>query len=312
MQKLREAFHRTAPIYDRALLTFHGTEGWDVYNCSIPFAWEGKTYIFGRVERREEWANSTVWLFEQTGKDEYTRVNEALTYPLEDPYVSIIDGEFIVGGTHVRYSGGKTEGYRAYFYRGTDPRALRPFTCGPRNMKDIRLVQMQDGRIGVFSRARGEHLEAIYGTSAVVGFTIIDSLDQLDADTIENAPVIPGVFGPGEWGGCNQCYLLKDGRIGVIGHRSYHQMDAEGINQQVYLNISFIFDPATHAISDMKIIGDRPSYPMADYKTPNLQDCAFTGGIVLRADGKADLYSGLSDAAEGRITIDVPFGELLS
>ncbi len=44
---------------------------------------------------------------------------------------------------------------------------------------------------------------------------------------------------------------------------------------------------------------------------PDLADCAFTGGIVMRADGKADLDSGLGDMTEGRITIDAPFGDLL-
>ena len=31
----------------------------------------------------------------------------------------------------------------------------------------------------------------------------------------------------------------------------------------------------------------------------------------LREDGKADLYSGLGDTHEGRVTIDNPFGDLL-
>ena len=38
-----------------------------------------------------------------------------------------------------------------------------------------------------------------------------------------------------------------------------------------------------------------------------LDDTAFTSGIVMREDGKVDLYSGLSDALEGRCVIDYPF-----
>ena len=34
-------------------------------------------------------------------------------------------------------------------------------------------------------------------------------------------------------------------------------------------------------------------------------------GIVLRKDGKADLYSGVGDTYEGRVTIDNPFAGLL-
>ena len=61
--RARQEFSRSKKIYDKALLRFEGTQGWDVYNCSIPFEWKGKSYIFGRVERREDFANSTSWLF---------------------------------------------------------------------------------------------------------------------------------------------------------------------------------------------------------------------------------------------------------
>ena len=145
----------------------------------------------------------------------------------------------------------------------------------------------------------------------MIGFAIINSIEQLNADVIENARYIEGLFDKGEWGGCNQCYLLKDGRIGVIGHRSYKQLDSDGSELQIYVNISFVFDYISFSVSDIRIIGDKSSYPDTEYMLDYLKDCAFTSGIVMRKDGKADLYSGLGDVAEGRITIDAPFGELL-
>ena len=178
-------------------------------------------------------------------------------------------------------------------------------------MKDVRLVELADGRIGVFSRPRNEEIETRYGSGAMVGFAVIDTVDQLNAEVIENVRYIEGLFGKGEWGGCNQCYLLKDGRIGVIGHRSYKQLDSDGVELQSYVNISFIFDYKTFAVSDLKIIGDKPSYPDTEHMLDYLKDCAFTSGIVMREDGRADLYSGLGDVTEGRITIDAPFGDLL-
>ena len=105
--------------------------------------------------------------------------------------------------------------------------------------------------------------------------------------------------------------VLRDGRIGVIGHRSYKQLDSDGVELQSYVNISFIFDYKTFAVSDLKIIGDKPSYPDTEHMLDYLKDCAFTSGIVMHEDGRADLYSGLGDVTEGRITIDAPFGELL-
>ena len=201
--------------------------------------------------------------------------------------------------------------FYGYFYRGTELEHMRYFTTGPDKMKDIRLVSLKDGRIGVFSRPRDKKVEETYGSGAVIGFAVIDSLDDLTADVIENAPAIGNLFGRGEWGGCNQCYLLKDGRIGVIGHKCYAEKDADGVKQSVYLNVAFLFDPETHQATEPQVIATRRSYPDAAAKLPKLKDCAFTSGIVLREDGKADLYSGLGDTHEGRVTIDNPFGDLL-
>ncbi|MBN1778368.1 MAG: DUF1861 family protein [Clostridiales bacterium] len=311
IMEARKAFQKSRKIYESALLRFHGADGFDVYNCSIPFRWQGKNYLFGRVEKREDFASSATMLFERFGQDEYAAVPSGMAYPLEDPYVTFVRGELILGGTHVRKSRGELEAFYGYFYRGSRPDWMTLFTSGPVNMKDIRLVELADGKLGVFTRPRGRHVEEVYGSEAVIGFTVIDTIDQLDAETIEKAPIIPELFGRGEWGGCNQCCLLRDGCVGVVGHRSYFSKDGQGVDQQVYLNISFIFDPDTHRASGMKIIGDKQCYPETEAMREDLRDCAFTSGIVMRSDGKADLYSGLGDVAEGRITIDSPFGDLL-
>ena len=312
MREQKACFEREGRIYESALLTFSGAEGFDVYNCSIPFTWAGHEYIYGRVERRDEWARSWVWLFEKRGKDAYSAVPGSMTYQLEDPYIQHIGGEIVLGGTHVRKQAGNIETYYGYFYRGNDLENLKYFTTGPDKMKDIRLVQLADGRIGVFSRPRGKEVEEKYGSGSVIGFAVIYRLEELTADIIERAPVIGNLFGKGEWGGCNQCYLLKDGRVGVIGHKCYQELDAKGVDQLVYMNVAFIFDPKTHEATEPAIIATRKSYPDAPAKMPNLADCAFTSGIVPRAHGKVDLYSGIGDTHEGRVVIDNPFGDLLA
>jgi hypothetical protein len=181
------------------------------------------------------------------------------------------------------------------------------FTTGPDYMKDIRLVELGDGTIGVFSRPRNEDILKNHGCEAMIGFSIINSLDELTAEIIENAPFIDSLFEDGEWGGCNQAYLLDSGKIGVIGHLSYSHTDFLGENQSAYMNMSFVLDPVTLAVENYKIIGTRDCYPAGPAKMPHLADCAFTSGIVMREDGKADLYSGLGDCKEGRIVIDYPF-----
>ena len=303
------AFEKTVPqgIYESSKLTFHGVDGYTVYNCSIPFEWEGKTYIFGRVEKFDIWADSHVRLFEKTGADDYTLVSASFTYPLEDPYISMIQGEFVLGGTHVKKKMGRIDTYFGYFYRGKDMMDLTYFTTGPDYMKDIRLVDLRNGTIGVFSRPRSAEIMEKYGSESLIGFTTIRSLDELSDEVIENARPIPDLFGKGEWGGCNQAYLLANGKIGVIAHQSYHDTDANGGDLLVYVNTAFEFDPVAFTASPIRVIGTRSCYPAGPAKRPDLVDTSFTSGIVVRPDGKVDLYSGLSDCEEGRITIEYPF-----
>ena len=303
----REQIDMNMRVYESAKLTFRGVEGFDVYNVSIPFHWQGKDYIFGRVERREEWARSWVRLFEKIGQDEWSLVPGSMIYQLEDPYVSIIGERLVMGGTHVRYKQGSVDTYFGYFYRGTKVDDLYYFTTGPEYMKDIRLVEMEGGRIGVFSRPRGEDVRRKHGSESMIGFTVIDSLDELTAETVENAPYIPDLFGKDEWGGCNQAYYLDSGKVGVIGHICYKTIGEDGHLKQVYMNLSFVLDVDKHEALDRKIIGTRSCYPDGPAKKPDLTDCAFTSGIVMREDGKCDLYSGIGDTEAGRIVIDNPF-----
>ncbi len=308
IKELKDQFElvKDQKVYDRATLSFHGVDGFDVYNCSMPFIWEGKEYVYGRVEKREEWARSWVRLFQKTGKDEYTLVKDHMIYQLEDPYISIVQGEMVLGGTHVRKRSGAVDTYYGYFYRGRDLNDLIYFTTGPDYMKDIRLVELSDGRIGVFSRPRNEEVKKKYGSASMIGFTIISTLEELTNEVIENAEPIMGIFDKDEWGGCNQVYLLADSTIGVIGHQCYTQ-PLEEETLAVYVNISFEFNAETFEFKNKKIIGSRSCYPLGPSKVPNLIDCTFTSGIVMRDDGKVDLYAGISDTMEGRITIEYPF-----
>ncbi|MDL2301851.1 DUF1861 family protein [Lachnospiraceae bacterium OttesenSCG-928-D06] len=308
LQEQKNIFDQNISIIENAILTFHGVDGYDVYNCSLPFTWEGKRYIFGRVERRGEWMRSWVRLFEETGLDHWTLVENSMIYQLEDPYIAIIHGELIMGGTHVRVKGGKLDTYYAYFYRGTKVDDLHYFTTGPDYMKDIRLVELTDGRIGVFSRPRNDEIKRKYGSESMIGFSIINNLEELTGEVVENAPLIEGLFQPGEWGGCNQVYLLPDGKLGVLGHFSYLEDEVCGEESvSVYTNMAFVFNPITREVENLKMIGTRKSYPEGPAKLPHLCDCAFTSGMVSRLDGMVDLYSGIGDCMEGRTVIPYPF-----
>lgn len=300
-------FEKNIVVYEQAKLKFYGVDGYDVYNCSVPFYWNEKRYMFGRVEKRSEWASSWSRLFTEIGKDQWLLVEDSVSYPLEDPCVSFINNELVMCGTHVQYSVGKLATYYAYFYRGTNIKNLEYFTTGPERMKDIRLVQLLDGRIGFFSRPRGNNVLEKYGSESMVGFDVIDSLEEFNDDKIKRAPFIRGLFNEAEWGGCNQAYALDSGLIGCIGHSAYNDISSQGNSIKVYANTAFVIDPTTRELLSNKIIGTRKSYPEGMCKKEHLVDCVFTSGILARTDGKVDLYSGLGDCEQGRIVIDNPF-----
>lgn len=308
LQQLRNEFEENKKIYDSALLTYRDlngkpysseSDGLDAYNCSVPFVMNGKTYSFARIEKHDVWAQSVVKLFEETSKDVFDEVPGAMIYQNEDPYVQFIDGELVMGGTRVTKNAGEIDYFDASFYRGKDVNCLDYFTQGPKCMKDIRLVQMPDG-VGVFTRPDGK-----------IGFVKIKSMQELTPDVIKNAELIDAVDENG-YGGCNQCYYLSSGKIGVIAHMVYTKIRDDKRPERVYVNTSFIFDPETRKTLDSKIIGTRRCYPESDHIRikPDgvpLDDTVFTSGFLLRDNGKVDLYSGVSDALQGRITIDYPF-----
>ena len=300
---LRNEYREKKKVYASEKLEFSGVGGRDVYNCSVPFEFDGKTYIFGRVERREEWASSTTHLFCKNEENVWQKVISFDPLPLEDPYVVKIHDEYVVAGTHVVKEKGTVKTYCCYFYRGKDLFSLRYWTTGPDYMKDIRLAELQNGKVCVFSRPRNEDILKEYGCESQVGAILIDSLDELCADVICKANYIKGMFNEGEWGGLNQAFVLEKELVGAIGHQCY----TNDKNCAVYVNTAYVIDLSKNKVVLKKVIGEREDYPKSASKITQLSDCAFTSGLVYRPDGKADLYSGLSDVGEGKIVIDDPF-----
>lgn len=296
-------FEREKSSGESAVLKFVGVNGYDVYNCSAPFVWRGKRYMYGRVEKPHEWARSRTMLFVETASDVWTRVENSMIYQTEDPNIAVIGGKLVLGGVFVRYSRGEGAGVFNFFYRGNDLEDMYYFTTGPRDMKDIRLVELADGKIGVFSRPRFAKADE-NGSLSCMGYTQIDTLDELCDEVIESARPIPDVFGKGEWGGPNQAYFLESGNIGIVGHKAYTLYG----DTQAYISVAWVFDPVSRRMLDEKILATTASFPAVRPKLARITDCTFPSGICMRSDGKCDLYSGLSDSCEGRVAIEYPFG----
>jgi hypothetical protein len=301
-----EEFKRSEIVKSAIIHRFEGVDGCDVYNPSVPFELDGVTYIAGRVESRDREKSKVMFFKEVSGS--WLLCRDALTFDLQDPFITWIDDELILGGVRVDWDE-ETNIAKAWytdFYKGTNLNNLTYFTSGPRHMKDIRLIQLKDNRIGIFSRPQGAEMINKYGCIAKVGFTIVDNLSDVTPEKIKNAPFLKELFLPEEWGGCNQVHLLKDGTLGVIGHKSYGEGD-DSNKILHYYGIAFVIDPYTREMSDPSIIISRDCFPAGPAKAPRLTDIAFTAGIVRGNDGTAVVYTGLSDAQIGSATIKDPF-----
>lgn len=306
-KELYHQFKLSQKVECAETLPVEGLPGFDVYNPSVPFLSDGEWVIAGRVEKRDS-EDSTVFFFREEGGVLYP-IADAPRLKLQDPFVTIIAGEIVFGGVRVMWNNGRIVSWVTDFYRGSSIYNLKYFTSGPDHMKDIRLLGMPDGRIAVCTRPQGDAVLKAYGCIAKIGFTVVDSLDQITSETIANAPVLHGHFLPQEWGGANQLHWLKNGLIGVIGHIAYMEHLENGEHEKHYYSSSFALDPATREMTATKVICSRDCFPPGEAKRPDLKDITFTGGIIRKDGGMAQIYTGLNDCQIGRAVIPDPFIE---
>lgn len=281
-------------------LVFEGVDGRDVYNISAPFKDEGEQVIAGRVERRDS-EESEIWFFVRRGERWLPREGAPI-YALQDPFYTRIGGELVFGGVQT-FPHPEREGelsWRTVFYKGDSLSGLQPFFQGPDQMKDLRLVELSDGSIGIFTRPQGEK-----GGRGKIGFAQVNRLEDLSVEIVQEAPVL-NQFLDEEWGGCNEIHLLANGKLGVLGHIA--RFDEQGARH--YYPMAFGYDPATGQYSDMEIIAERSDFLPGPSKRPDLADVVFSGGLVRQSGGKAKLYAGTGDAEAQKLIIDDPFVKL--
>ena len=281
--------YKPGSIRQAGLLTFEGVGDNDVYNVTAPFRVGSQRYIAGRVEPRDnEFASKTVFFTEQGGVWQPDHNTPALE--LQDPFVCFINGELILGGVKAWPTGNGSAAWYTEFWRGPNLRELSPWISGPLGMKGIRLVESGDS-VAVFTRPQGE-----VGGLGTIGFTVIDTLDELNGAVIEKAKLLDGLFAPGEWGGVNQAKQLADGTIGVLGHVARFEPD----NSRSYYAMSFRFDPLQFAVSEYRMVAARHDFPPAAPKREDLANVFYPGGWE-STDTVDILYGGAGDSC-------APFG----
>jgi hypothetical protein len=283
-------------------LRFMNVEGRDVYNISAPFKIRRTRYIVGRVELREREMGTKSVFFKKTGRQRKWRpVPLAPIFNLQDPFLSKIKEGIIFGGVEVEEKSEKGKiRFRTLFYRGKDLDSLNYFGNGPWGMKDIRFVELEDGRIGIFTRPRGGK-----AGRGKIGFRIVKYLKDIKPKTLSRARIIRNMFAKGEWGGVNEVHILKGGCLGVLGHIARFGE----CKKKYYYPITFKFNPGKKRFSGMKILVSRKDLPEGITKRDDLHHVIFPGGIRRGKKNRAVLYAGVSDAESYKITIKDPFTE---
>jgi hypothetical protein len=130
----------------------------------------------------------------------------------------------------------------------------------------------------------------------------VDSLQDITAEIIQNAPLLRNQIPELEKVGANEIHLLEDGRLGVLAHAANDAPD-----RQHYFATSFILDPASFEYTSMKMIACRNYFPKGPAKRTTLENVVFSGGLLRHGDGTATIYCGLSDCECGSVEIEDPF-----
>ncbi|MBC2156182.1 MTP-1 family protein [Listeria innocua] len=292
-------FYRETKTASHTRLELSGASDKDVYNITAPFTWLGKEYIAGRVEARDsEFAE--VRFFENTATDTYQLVENTTILALQDPFVTFVQEELIIGGVEVfpKETDQTMLDWRTNLYRATSLTDFEQIFTGPIGMKDLRVKELTDGRILVLTRPQGEK-----GGRGKIGAIVINSLADLTIEQIEKAPLLKRNFSGDEWGGGNEIHLLEDGRIGVLGHIAC--FDEAG--DRHYYACSFCLNEDFTQIDQEKIIAERADFAPSEPKRPDLADVVFSGGLIRNSDGTAELYAGIGDSDAQKLTIPDPF-----
>lgn len=228
----------------------------------------------------------------------------------EDPFLSVIDGQLFLGAVAVRFKEEKNdnghrimERYATSIYRlGEQGDAvIEKVAEGPADMKDVRLFQLQDGRIGLLTRPKGGDFGNGY-----VGFATIDKIEDLTAEVVLNAPAIfrpkdvvgaiPALraYWPDVWVGGNDAVVNGNGSVTVYGHFG---------TKGPYGAIRFSFDPPLRDSNRPKNVRNvqllvHPEELLGFPKEPVREITAFTGGC-LRVGGFDIVPFGWGDSYVG-------------
>ena len=297
-------------------------DNYDAYNPAFVAKSPESRLIAVRLEKR----NSIVGTQQYHPSIAFVKQNKPFTGPwhldehlprldmLEDPFVFHAkepNGKKItvLGGVRIR------ERFTDFlpqteFYKGESIHSLEPISFAVlHGLKDIRLLQLPDGRFLLCRRPRGQQ----FGRGRIT-LHVIDTLNDLVNNDVADLPTL-GVLDSGadvnDWVGVNAVYLLThEGKthIGLLGHIAFEDKDhivhyaactytlpLEGLLKEQLTRV------APH------VIATRDCFHSGPRKTTSLGDVVFPGALEHVTGDTYRLWAGLSDTRVGVLEVDKPF-----
>jgi len=296
--------------------------GYDAYNPALITDSAQGRLIAVRLEKRksvvgtQEYHPSIAFVRQKGPLTNQWHLDEHLPHldMLEDPFVfhaTDKNGKKVVvlGGVRIRK---RYEEFipQTEFYKGQTIHSLEPVSFAVlHGLKDIRLLQLPDGRFLLCRRPRGQQ----FGRGRIT-LHIIDTLDDLINNDVADLPTL-GVLDSGtdinDWVGVNAVYLLKHRGVkyvGLLGH-----IALEDKEQVIHYAACTYTLPLEDLLKERvvkilpHVIATRGCFEDGPSKTSVLGDVVFPGALEHMKDDTYHLWTGLSDTRVGVLDVEHPF-----
>lgn len=253
------------PEGEYSILEFDVPAGIHVYNTSRQFMLDGEAYILGRTEKRDDQFSSKVIPFRFVATSNKWVADSSVSNLskltagkiVQDPQISHVGGEWVVNCIEVQLNDKDDPSagcvYWTNIFSGERLDDLKLLTKSPETMKCVRLVELENGQVGVFTRPQSPG-DPSRGGRGKIGFCVVDRLSDIDATVLHEAPLMYDLFGDEEWGGVNDVRLMPDGRLLALGHIARFLTDSPIEGDREYHSIVFEFDPYKRAIGNVRMV----------------------------------------------------------
>jgi hypothetical protein len=288
------------------LLTLTGIKSKEIgYNPAVIQTPTGETIIAARIEDvNSYWLNPTLYdphitFFNRRGDCLEPIVDAPIFYQYEDPFVTWITEnnmrQILFGAVKLDFSS-SIPTIATYFFLA--PNIFELNESKPvaiiKGMKDIRVCQIEDGQLAVFTRPT----EGI-AFPGRIGFTRINKIEQLEVAAL-NAPLLRFDISQEIKMGANEACLIND-----TIHVMCHQATTDSVNNYHYAVYEFNIHPTNPFGGCVRLreVATRNDFPKINglSKGNIYQDVIFPGGTG--GSSHSDLYVGVEDSAIGVISI---------